>query len=129
MAEIDDRAFEYMKKGDPDSDITGGAIDYSEYEMDMSPEEQESFLRTNTELFSNLYNADPLVDKENLPFANWLKELNPEYVMELTNEYSEKEAPRDSRVLIAKFLMKQADKHWGGKHGFNKIREMALGGE
>ena len=129
MASLDERAFKYMQQGDPDSNITGGAMDYSEYEMDMSPEQQEGFLRTNTELFNNLYNADPLADKERLPFANWLKELSPEYVMELTNEYSEKQAPRDSRVVIAKYLMKQADKHWGGKHGLDKIRNMALGGE
>ena len=128
MESLDKRAFEYMNQGDPDKYISGGAIEHSNYEMDMSPEEQEDFLRTNTKLFNNLYNADPLADKERLPFPNWLKALDEEYVMELSNEYSEKQAPRDSRTIIAKDLMDQAGKHWGGKHGLGSIKDLALGG-
>ena len=130
MAEIDDRAFEYMQKGDPDQTISGGAIDYSEYEMDMSPEQQEEFMRENTSLFHDLYNNDPLVDKEKLPFGAWLGALNPERIRLLSEDYSDPDskAPREPHIILAKNIMQQADKHWGGEEGFDKIRNMALGG-
>jgi len=47
MAEIDSKAFDYMNAGDPDKYITGGAMEYSEYEMDMTPKQQKKFLKNN----------------------------------------------------------------------------------
>ena len=131
MADPDSIAFDYMKEGDPDKYITGGAIEHSEYEMDMSPEEQEDFLRENTRLFNDLYQVDPLADKEKLPFVNWLRALNEDYVMMLSEDYAdtEKKSPREPEAIISKDIMAQADKHWGGKHGLDKIRELALGGK
>ena len=43
MADYDDVAFDAMNKANPDRDITGGAIMYSQFEMDMSPREQENY--------------------------------------------------------------------------------------
>ena len=37
MAEYDNQAFNAMNNASPDMDISGGTMDYSEYEMDMSP--------------------------------------------------------------------------------------------
>ena len=129
MAEIDDRAFDFMQKGDPDKYITGGAVEHSKYEMDMSPEEQENFLRQNTQLFERLYNVDPLADKEKLPFANWLKVLNPEYIKILSEDYDHPKTntPREPKVILSKDIMKQAEKHWGGIEGIKKIKNLALG--
>ena len=127
MAEIDDRAFNAMNTIDPDRNIGGGAIDYSEYEMDMSPKQQRKFIRENVELFKGLYNVDPLADKEKLPFKQWLKALNPERIRLLSEDYEDTQAPRDDTVIISKDIMKQADRHWGGKQGFDEIRNMVLG--
>jgi hypothetical protein len=106
-------------------------MEHSEYEMDMSPEQQEDFLRQNTKLFYDLYNVDPLVDKEQLPFGEWLGALSSERVRLLSEDYEDPQnkAPRSPDVILSKDIMNQAGKHWGGEHGFNKIREMALGGE
>ena len=127
MAEIDDRAFNAMNTIDPDRNISGGAIDYSEYEMDMSPKQQRKFIRENAELFKGLYNVDPLADKEKLPFKQWLKALSPERIRLLSEDYEDTQAPRDDTVIISKDIMKQADRHWGGKQGFDAIKNMVLG--
>ena len=127
MAEIDERAFKYMQQGDPDSDIAGGAMDYSEYEMDMSPEQQEAFIEKNKALFKGLYSADPLADKERLPFKEWAKALNSERIRLLSEDYEDTKAPRKTEAVLAKDIMKQVDRHWGGKYGFNAIRDMVLG--
>ena len=126
MAEIDDRAFSAMNTIDPDRNISGGAIEYSEYEMDMTSKQQKDFTRENTTLFRNLYDADPLADKEKLPFKQWLKALSPERVRLLSEDYEGKDAPRDAKTILAKDLMAQASRHWGGKYGFNAIRDMVL---
>ena len=126
MAEIDSKAFDYMNEGDPDKSITGGAIEYSEYEMDMTSKQQKDFTKENTALFRNLYDADPLADKEKLPFKQWLKALSPERVRLLSEDYEGKDAPRDAKTILAKDLMAQASRHWGGKYGFNAIRDMVL---
>jgi|TARA_Y100000310_G_scaffold224122_1_gene225971 hypothetical protein len=129
MAEIDDRAFKFMQQGDPDKYITGGAVEYSEYEMDMSPTQQEDFMRQNTKLFQGLYNIDPLVDREKLPFSEWLEVLSPERIKLLADDYGDPEskAPRDPEVILSKDIMNQAGKHWGGEKGFKFIKDMVLG--
>jgi len=126
MAEIDSKAFNYMREGSPDNNITGGAIEYSQYEMDMTPVQQKDFEKETLTLFKNLYNVDPLVNREKLPYKSWLKTLNSERIEELSKEYEDVKAPRNPETIIAKDLMKQASKHWGGVEGFELIRKMGL---
>ena len=126
MAEIDNRAFESMKESAPEKNFTGGAIEYSEYEMDMTPMQQRLFKKETADLFRNLYNADPLVDQKKLPYRAWLQALSTERIKGLTEEYEDREAPRSPETIIANDLMKQASKHWGGAEGFESIRKMSL---
>lgn len=126
MAGIDDRAFKYMKEGSPDNNITGGAIEYSQYEMDMTPAQQKDFETETLSLFKNLYNVDPLVDRKKLPYKSWLKALSSERIEELSKEYEDVKAPRSPEAIISKDLLKQASKHWGGVEGFESIRKMGL---
>ena len=46
MARENNYAFDAMNKVDPDNDITGGAIMYSEFEMDMTPTQQKKYRDT-----------------------------------------------------------------------------------
>ena len=126
MAEIDDKAFKYMREGSPDNNITGGAIEYSQYEMDMTPAQQKDFATETLSLFKNLYNVDPLVDQKKLPYKSWLKTLSSERIKELSKEYEDVTAPRNPEAIIANDLIKQASKHWGGVEGFELIRKMGL---
>ena len=121
MARTDDYAFNAMNSADPDMDVGGGAIRYSEYDMDMSPRQQN--------LFKRLYNVDPLVDQKKLPYKNWLKALSAERIRELSEDYQDEQAPRNPATIIAKSLIDQAGKHWGGAEGFELIRKMGLDGE
>ena len=127
MAEYDNQAFNAMNNASPDMDISGGAMDYSEYEMDMSPKQQKAFIEKNKALFEGLYSADPLADKERLPFKEWTKALNSERIRLLSEDYEDTKAPRKTETILASDIMKQADRHWGGKYGFNAIRNMVLG--
>ena len=126
MAQEDKYAFDAMNAADPDRNITGGAMEYSEYEMDMSPKQQKSFEKKTLDLFRNLYNADPLVDQKKLPYKSWLKTLSSERIEELSKEYEDVKAPRNPEAIIANDLIKQASKHWGGVEGFESIRQMGL---
>ena len=87
MAEIDSKAFDYMNEGDPDQSITGGAIKYSEYEMDMSPKEQKGYEKDLMSALSMNYRSDP--HKGKLNFDNWLKELRPDLIMERARKWEE----------------------------------------
>ena len=87
MAEIDSKAFDYMNEGDPDQSITGGAIEYSEYEMDMSPTQQKGYEKDLMEALSMNYRSDP--DKGKLNFESWLKELRPDLIMERARKWEE----------------------------------------
>ena len=55
MAEYDDTAFGYMNEVDPDQDITGGAIDYSRYDMEFSPEQQGQYKQSLVNAFDSAY--------------------------------------------------------------------------
>ena len=127
MAEIDDKAFDYMNAGDPDKYITGGTMEHSECEMDMSPEQQEEFLRENASLFRNLYNTDPLVNREKLPYSSYLENFDPELISLRAQEYDESRGPRSPEVITSKAIWDQAGKHGGGKQGIESIRDMVLG--
>ena len=87
MAEIDNKAFDYMNEGDPDQSITGGAIEYSEYEMDMTPSQQKGYEKDLMNALSINYRSDP--DKGKLDFHSWLKELRPDLIMERARKWEE----------------------------------------
>ena len=87
MAEIDSKAFDYMNEGDPDKSITGGAIEYSEYEMDMTPSQQKGYEKDLMNALSMNYRSDP--HKGKLDFDSWLKELRPDLVMERARKWEE----------------------------------------
>ena len=87
MAEKDNKAFDYMNEGDPDQSITGGAIKYSEYEMDMSTSQQKGYEKDLMNALSMNYRSDP--HKGKLDFDSWLKELRPDLVMERARKWEE----------------------------------------
>ena len=128
MAYEDKYAFDAMNAGDPDMDVAGGALEYSSYEMDMTPKEQEGYQKSLEDALSMLYRSDP--HKGKLDFQNWLKELRPDLVMERARkweelredtkgveEYREKMAALDSEegTLIedAGILQRLLNKHTG----------------
>ena len=87
MAEIDGKAFDYMNEGDPDQYITGGAIKYSEYEMDMKPADQKKYKTSMLQSLDSAYRGDP--HKGKLGFKGWLKNLKPELVKERAKKWDE----------------------------------------
>ena len=88
MAEIEDKyAFDSMNVADPDMDVTGGAIEYSEYEMDMTPKEQKSYKKDLMDSLSMNYRSD--LDKGKLNFESWLKELRPDLIAERARKWEE----------------------------------------
>mgnify|MGYP003651272044 CR=1 FL=1 len=80
MAEYDDTAFGYMNEVDPDQDITGGAIDYSRYDMEFSPEQQGQYKQSLVNAFDSAYQDDP--NKGELSYADWMKGLKHDYINE-----------------------------------------------
>ena len=87
MAEIDSKAFDYMNEADPDKSITGGAIKYSEYEMDMTSKEKKGYEKDLMNALSMNYRSAP--DKGKLNFESWLKELRPDLIMERARKWEE----------------------------------------
>ena len=87
MAQEDKYAFDAMNVADPDMDVTGGAIEYSSYEMDMTPSEQKGYEKNLKDALSMSYRSDP--HKGKLNFDNWLKELRPDLVMERARKWEE----------------------------------------
>ena len=86
MAKLDNYAFDAMNTVDPDPNITGGAIKYSEYEMDMTPKDQSKYKQTLLNTLDVAYGRDP--NKGKLNFKNWLKNLNPDIVKERALEWN-----------------------------------------
>ena len=86
MPHEDNYAFDAMNAADPDTDI-GGAIKYSSYEMDMTPEEQGKYKETLLGTLDSAYRGDP--HKGKLSFKNWLKNLKPELVAERARKWEE----------------------------------------
>ena len=87
MPHEDKYAFDAMNDVDPDMDVTGGAIEYSSYEMDMTPSQQKGYEKDLMEALSMNYSSDP--HKGKLNFDNWLKELRPDLVMERARKWEE----------------------------------------
>ena len=80
-------AFDAMNNaaGD-DMYITGGAITFSEYEQNMSPEDQAKYETILSDRFLIAYNQDPY--KGNLDFDHWLKTLNADLYRERAKKYT-----------------------------------------
>jgi|TARA_Y100000034_G_scaffold78972_1_gene94829 hypothetical protein len=94
MARTDDYAFNAMNAGDPDMDaITGGAITYSEFEMDMTPKQQEKYRKTLMNTLDTAYRSDP--NKGRLGFSDWLDNLRPDLVMERAKKWEEVRRDKD----------------------------------
>ena len=91
MANYDDNAFNSMNNsaGGDMYDI-GGAITMSEYEQNMTPDEQSKYEKALVDNFQNLYANDPY--KQNLDFQHWLRSLNPDLVRERALKYDDIEA-------------------------------------
>ena len=87
MAQEDKYAFDAMNAADTDMDVTGGAIEYSSYEMDMSPSEQKGYERNLKDSLAISYRSDP--HKGKLSFQDWLKGLRPDLVMERARKWEE----------------------------------------
>ena len=67
--------------------LTGGAITMSEYEQNMTPEDQKAYEKLLMERFMMAYNRDPY--KQNLDFKHWLKTLNPDLYRERAAKYDD----------------------------------------
>jgi|TARA_R110000824_G_scaffold65983_3_gene171456 hypothetical protein len=93
MAKEDNAAFNAMNKVSPDNDITGGAIMYSEFEMDMTPTQQKKYRDTLLNTLDSSYRGDP--HKGKLGFADWLDNLNPELIKERALKWEEVRHDRD----------------------------------
>ena len=66
--------------------ITGGSITFSEYEQNMSPEDQSKYENILSDRFLIAYNQDPY--KGNLDFDHWLKTLNADLYRERAKKYT-----------------------------------------
>jgi|TARA_R100000501_G_C2581577_1_gene84648 hypothetical protein len=93
MAHVDDYAFDAMNKADPDKGITGGAMMYSEFEMDMSPKEQARYRQTLIGSLDTAYRGDP--HKGKLGFKDWLDNLRPDLVSERARKWEEVRHDKD----------------------------------
>ena len=82
-----------MNAADPDMDITGGAITYSQFEMDMPPKEQEKYRQTLLGTLDSTYRDDP--NKGKLGFADWLDKLRPDLIKERARKWEEVRRDKD----------------------------------
>ena len=121
MARENNYAFDAMNRIDPDNDITGGAIMYSEFEMDMSPTDQKKYRDTVLNTLDSSYREDP--HKGKLGFADWVDNLKPELIKERALKWQEVRHDKDvmnemnpdefSLLENAGLLRNLLDKHTG----------------
>ena len=121
MANIDEKAFDAMNRVAPDNDITGGAIMYSEFEMDMTPTEQKKYRDTLLNTLDTSYRRDP--HKGRLGFKDWLDNLKPGLIGERALKWEEVRHDKDvmnemdpnefSLLEDAGFLQGLLQKHTG----------------
>ena len=115
----DNEAFNNMQQADPDQTITGGAINYSQYSMDLNPKEQKVTANRAELLLKKAYELDPNVDKEKVSFRNYLDWLNPE-LMKLRSEDAVSALPKgkgrfsDRWQELYYYIGDQADGMHGG---------------
>ena len=93
MPHEDKYAFDAMNAADPDMDLTGGAITYSQFEMDMPPKEQEKYRQTLLGTLDSTYRDDP--NKGKLGFADWLDKLRPDLIKERARKWEEVRRDKD----------------------------------
>ena len=93
MPHEDTQAFDAMSGADPDMDVTGGAITYSQFEMDMPPKEQEKYRKTLLNTLDSAYRSDP--HKGKLGFSDWLDNLRPDLVQERARKWEEVRRDKD----------------------------------
>ena len=93
MPHEDKYAFDAMDAADPDMDLTGGAITYSQFEMDMPPKEQEKYRQTLLGTLDSTYRDDP--NKGKLGFADWLDKLRPDLIKERARKWEEVRRDKD----------------------------------
>ena len=67
--------------------LTGGSITMSEYEQNMTPDEQGRYEQLLMDRFQMAYNRDPY--RQNLDFKHWLQSLNPELYRERSSKYDD----------------------------------------
>ena len=102
--------------------ITGGAIATSDYEENMSPEDQQKYETILMDEFMSAYTGDPY--KGDLDFTHWLKSLNLDLVRERARKFEEIKAEnnglrklqtmQDGRVLEdAAMIQRLAHLHTG----------------
>ena len=84
--------------------ITGGAITVSEYEHNMTPEDQKKYEETILANFQLAYTNDPY--KQNLDFKHWLQSLDPELYRERAMKYDDIKAENNG---IAKLQSMRPD--------------------
>ena len=121
MAREDNYAFDAMNRVAPDNDITGGAIMYSEFDMDMTPTQQKKYRDTLLNTLDSSYRGDP--HKGKLGFSDWLDNLNPELIRERALKWEEVRHDKDvmnemnpdefSLLEDAGFLQGLLQKHTG----------------
>ena len=126
MARTDDYAFNSMNTGDPDMDITGGAIMYSEFEMDMGQKEQSQYKKTLLTALDNAYRNEMDHVKGDYPridFDKWVSLMDNEIIKERVYKLEEikhdkdimnKMDPKEYSVLEdAGMLQSLLEKHTG----------------
>ena len=128
MANIDNQAFNAMKLGDPDKYITGGAMEYSEYEMDMTPKQQESYLKKNASIFKKLYDTDPLVNREKLSYKSYLENLDSKLIRMRADDHRKEiqgsTEKADPYLIAARDIDRLSRQHYGD---IDRLKDMALG--
>ena len=93
MPHEDNYAFDAMNNADPDKNITGGTIGYSEFEMDMTPGQQEKYRKTLMRTLYATYGRDP--NKGKLGFSDWLDNLRPDLIEERARKWEEVRHDKD----------------------------------
>ena len=102
--------------------VTGGAITVSEYEQNMTPEEQGRYETLLMDEFMSAYGSDPY--KGNLDFKHWLGSLNFDLLRERSEKFDDIQASnnglqrlrgmQDGRILEdAGMLQRLAHLHTG----------------
>ena len=85
MAYEDNKAFNAMNNVSPDTDVAGGAIKYSKFQMDMTPRQQKGYKDRILRQLDRVYGADPL--KGDLSFPSWIKEARPDRIKTFSRDW------------------------------------------
>ena len=86
------------ESADDDMYITGGALTVSEYENNMTPDDQSKYEAAILANFQLSYENDPY--KRNLDFKHWLLSLNPELYRERAQKYDDIKADNNGLAKL-----------------------------